>query len=222
MLLVEPFGPNREGFVNVLTRQGAAVLDETTAWLWQPSHTPRRWQPHFAHRLLIAGFGVEVYSAATPPFRAWNFYRDQHLASRPDTHFLTYPDGHFVISNSDTGQHYAHFFEIDRGFTTGSGGINRHDWVEKIRNYGRYLRHGGFELDFPGLAKPVVLIVTNESRRDERALTLLSAIEEAKGRGSYWVATYPEIVTGGLWAKVWRTVGSDERRSLADRCTMTP
>jgi hypothetical protein len=126
------------------------------------------------------------------------------------------PDGHFIISNLQTGHTFTHFFEIDRGFTTGSGRGNRYDWVAKIRDYATYLGPGGgWSQDFGQLPHPVVLIVTTSERRAE---TILGAIAEAHGGGAYWVATLDEVASNGLWGAYWRVVGEADRRSLEPRC----
>jgi hypothetical protein len=220
LFLIPPIVPTpREGWVHVPTPQATQALralgDEP---IWRESHCPRP-QQRFEHALLVTWFGfVTSRDCRQSPWQCWNYLADRHLAAaRADgARYPMIPDGHFIITNLSTGHNFTHFFEIDRGFTTGSGRGNRADWVAKIRDYATYLGPaGGWAADFGPLPRPVVLIVTVSPRRAE---TILAAIAEAGGNGAYWVTTFDEVATTGLWGAIWRVVSEAEPRSLETRC----
>ncbi len=219
------FDHYRENFVNVLTPKGLREVklyyaedgrDRVTRW--EGKHRPEELRG-FVHPFAVVDFYFLLRREVSGPrFYFGSWLDDKELASRraQGFGFESIPDGFFTIEDAETGKVSPHFVEFDCGKTTIKSFDSQKDWIDKIRDYGRYLHtNGRYHEDFSDLANPVVLILT---WNDEQHRHILEAIQDARGEGRYWVSTFARVREYGLLAPIWRTWNRPELRSLADRC----
>jgi hypothetical protein len=219
-------------FVNVLTAQGAAAVEEH--YCNEGTTRPLRWTRTTAeisnqsveHILAINDAYVLVQRACDRAgVRLFGWRDDRQLSAMQrarETYFISIPDAFFALARG--GRVHGYFLEIDLGTESIGGERSTRIWREKIDGYGHYLRDRyRDELFFEGIPMPFVLTITTTTGRLEHMLDETRAIA---GAVHCWYTTAdaisPEVVIAGagagrarpgfdpevFWRPIWRSIDS--------------
>jgi Replication-relaxation len=128
-------------------------------------------------------------------------------AGREYHNLVLVPDGFIHLHTEQPVPHdFFHFLEIDRGTETGQSSVEgRRTWERKILLYREYYTSGAYFQRYGTKGLRILTVVKSE----KRLAHLKQIIEQAGGRGRYWITTF-ELITAQtvLSLPIWQKAGS--------------